>query len=421
MTNQDRRHRSWDPYANALTEKAKAICEEALQDQFDERRRRSANALRKTNREKSTVEALICDVVAHTLADAHALDLSIALSNEALTGKKAPAINRGVPDRLKDLQATGWLKVELGKNYGEAKRSTLKAGDKLLLRMKELGVTIDDVGRHSSHAEDLVELRGAKRESDGSREILKVPDTSETQRLKEQVRRLNECFAAARIDQVSTEHPSIDTHRRSVRRYFLDGSLVCGGRLTGPAFWLSVEKVRRRSGLLLDGEPIAELDLKSAMPSIAYAHEGLVIPHDPYVPLEFSYVPRDELKIAMMKFLWDVPKKGARLPNSVSHHVKGPDKHRRVYEAMCRHNEPIAKYLLAEEPQGARFMFDESEIIINATERCYEAGITALPLHDALIVPVSKADAGMSIFEGAFKDRLGVLPVITQDWPEVDR
>ncbi len=123
----------------------------------------------------------------------------------------------------------------------------------------------------------------------------------------------------------------------------------------------------------------------------------------------------------MMKFLWDLPKKGARLPNSVSDHIEGPDKHRRVYEAMCRYNEPIAKYLLAEEPQGARFMFDESEIIISATERCYEAGITALPLHDALIVPVSKADAAKSIFEGAFKDRLGVLPVITQDWPEVGR
>ncbi len=257
MTNQDRRHRSWDPYANALTEKAKAICEEALQDQFDERQRRSATGSRRSSKERPTVEALICDVVAHTIADVHSLDLSIALSNEALTGKKASAINRGVQDRLKDLQATGWLNVELGKNYGEAKRSILKAGDKLLLRMKELGVTIDDVGRHSSHAEDLVELRGPKRESDGSREILRLPNTPETQQLKEQVKRLNECFASARIDQVSTEHPSIDIHRRSVRRYFLDGSLECGGRLTGPAFWLSVEKVRRRSGLLIDGEPTA--------------------------------------------------------------------------------------------------------------------------------------------------------------------
>lgn len=394
-------------------------------DQKQERKRRTGTDVRMKKEERASVEALISDVVAHALADHHALDLSVSLSNEALSGK-ALALNRGVRDRLADLQATGWLGVLKGKNYGVTQRTTLKAGPKLLRRMAELGVSLADIGRQMPDEGDLIELRGIKGEDEeGSpeeaREILKVPDTIETTQLRAQVKRLNGLFSNADIQQVSTEHAPMDIHRRFVRRYFLDGSFACGGRLNGPAFWLSVEKVRRRSGLRLEGEPIAELDLKSAMPSIAYAHEGLEIPHDPYVPPEFSGVPRDELKKAMMKFLWDIPKKGGRLPATVSPYIPGEDKHRRVYEAMCRHNQPIAKYLLAEEPQGSRFMFDESEIIISATERCYAAGISALPLHDALIVPLSKAAAAKSLFEDAFRERLGVPPVITQDWPEVDQ
>lgn len=201
-------------------------------------------------------------------------------------------------------------------------------------------------------------------------------------------------------------------------RSFLDGVFNRGGRLKGVAFWLHAAKEHRRRALRIDGEPIAELDLKSATPTIAYALEGLPLPHDPYVPPDFDNVPRDVMKQAFMKFLWDAPKKGARLPQEVAEHISGSRKLSRVLAALKRHNAPIAHFIYAEEPRGAELMFHESEVIIQATFKCFADGVPVLPLHDALLVPMSKKDKARDCFSQAFLDRLGVLPVIVQDWPK---
>lgn len=416
------RHRPWDPLAYAASASSQAICKEAMEDQFQFRSQRLSPQNKRARRgkgEQLSVEALIADCIAHTLTDADRLTLSVSLSAEALSGSRNGygALNRGISDRLADLRDTGWLRVSWGHNRGRGKKTTFNAGPKLLERMNESGVSLGDIGRKPTPGGQL-ELKGSKAGPDQSRPILPFKDTPEVIGLVRQVNQLNDLFQGASLSQVSSDCAPLDISRRSVKRSFLDGAFNRGGRLKGAAFWFDVEKTRRRKVLLIDDEPIAELDLKSATPTIAYALEGVSLPHDPYMPPEFCKVPRDVMKKAFMKFLWDTPKKGARLPQEVAKHISGNAKLYRVLDALKRHNGPIADYLYADEPKGAELMFLESEIIIEATFRCYAEGVTALPLHDALLVPLSKKEKARECFSQAFEDRLGVPPVIVQDWPK---
>jgi len=56
---------------------------------------------------------------------------------------------------------------------------------------------------------------------------------------------------------------------------------------------------------------------------------------------------------------------------------------------------------------GHRFMFTESSILIEAIHGCYAKGITALPLHDSVLVAGSEAEAAKAIMEQAFERATG--------------
>ena len=58
--------------------------------------------------------------------------------------------------------------------------------------------------------------------------------------------------------------------------------------------------------------------------------------------------------------------------------------------------------------------FLESEAVIDAVHSLAMAwGIPALPLHDAVIVPKSKAELAKQVLSGTFHQHVGVLPSIT--------
>jgi hypothetical protein len=197
-----------------------------------------------------------------------------------------------------------------------------------------------------------------------------------------------------------------------VSRVFLDGSFERGGRLGGAAFWLSLRKPIRRRSLRIDGEPIAEVDLQAAMPSIAYALEGQSALHDPYTLEAAPDIPRAAVKLVLMQMLWTPITVHSRLPQAARELV--PSKYRAsdVFAAIRRHNAPIGVRLGAAQPCGAELMWHESEIIIGATLSCFEEGFSALPLHDALLVPASRAELAKGVLMSAFRSRLGVAPIV---------
>jgi hypothetical protein len=417
------RHRPWEPRTKALTQRANALVDIALEDQLKSRRERNSRqgtATRVGTKERRTVEALILDVLCNHLADGPDAPLGIHLGNDWLRGghDRPEAVNAGVRKRIIDLETSGWLLVSKGNNHGRGRLTSLHAGPVLHWAADSLDVGLSDITRELVSADEII-LRGEKPSSDygpsrEARERIHFAETVETELLRHQVRRLNEHFATVQLDQLQGSEEPIDLSRRIVNRAFLDGRFDRGGRLGGAAFWLTLEKDRRRNHLLIDGEPIAEVDLTAAHPAIAYGLEGLVMEHDPYCPPELADIPRETLKLASMVFLWDRYKpRSGRFPGKIYEGLPEGVTYGQVYEALLRHNQPIADYLGNAEPRGAELMWHESEIIIDATVRCFDAGISALPIHDALVVPVSKAEKAQRLLSEAFEARLGVAPMVS--------
>jgi hypothetical protein len=69
------------------------------------------------------------------------------------------------------------------------------------------------------------------------------------------------------------------------------------------------------------------------------------------------------------------------------------------------HNAGIAH--LVEKDVGFSLMFDESEILVDVLLRLASAGITALPIHDAILVRSAARDEAKKAMVEAFRARTG--------------
>lgn len=416
--------RVWDPSTAAISPEAKALVEEAVLDvrrienEITKSNGARPRALSAQNRLKAvaTVGALILDALAHAISQDTEY-LLIKLDNNWLARgpKEQPARNGTVGDRLSALELSNWLEVNRSLRINQRFRTCYWAGPMLLKRAKALGVELKDIG--SQGESQSIELRTAKDRSDVgfTREIHFRP-TAETQIIETRVRELNQHLQAGLIENRLGSTPPIDVRRRHVKRVFLEGDFQRGGRTGGPAFWLNLPKVRRRHDLLLDAGPVAEIDIQAAIPSIAYALVGKRPQEDPYGIPSLTKMKRGMIKIALMQLFWRRHSPRGRFSDEVQAHIKGHYRYREVVDAIREWNAPIAHMLGAEEPIGATLMWHESEIIIDATLRAFKAGATALPLHDALIMPASQIELGKHVLEGAFRDRLGVPPTLKVDF-----
>ena len=111
--------------------------------------------------------------------------------------------------------------------------------------------------------------------------------------------------------------------------------------------------------------------------------------------------------------MWQPLSANTRLPANARQAIPSKFKAKDVYAALIAHNRPIAEMLGAQEPQGAALLFEESEYLIQACQRAFANRITALPLHDALLVPHGKAEEARDILAAAFQGRFGIPVTVT--------
>lgn len=414
----------WEPSTVPVSSRARALVLEAVEDQFQAKlklkaaegvaARRSHGA--KREKEIITVGALVLDVLAH-----HQIrtpnPLIITLNQTWLSAGPGELLarNRTVTERLKYLDAAGWvLKRSIALNGRSV--TALVPGQELVSAAKRLSVSLEDIG--VSEAPPEIELKGEKPKDEDfpSRPLLKFKTTKETARTHNQLVRLSDYIAKASLEGVETDGVVVDTRKRRIVRSFLDGSFQRGGRLGGPAFWLNLPRKLRRTDLRIDGEPIAEVDVRAMMPSIAYALNGAVPEGDPYTLEVDPEIPRGAVKISMMQLLWCHVSN--RTPLAPEARMATPSEHKakEVFQFIKDRNAPIAELLGRPDPIGAELMWHEGEIIIEATLRCFEEGFTALPLHDAFLTSCSAAGRAEEILGEAFKDRLGVSPTVKVDY-----
>ena len=409
--------RYWDPTTTWKTAAGAELVRRAREALFKSRSARLQTVgmvARQTSKrflakEEATVGALVLDALAHHLS-ADQTTLLISLNNNWLGSgpEDVPARNRTVNNHLYDLEAAGWLRANRSTLVSNSFRTSFGAGEVLIEYARELGIRLQDIGAGTTSEVFVV---NPMRADDGKALSTSRTDVcAEGQRVQQQMLALNRFIGDMDISTVS-ELPPLDTRRRHLQRVFLDASLKRGGRTGGSAFWLNLPKDRRRSSLLMNGERIAEVDIKAAVPSIAYALKGLKPKSDPYTVPALKGATRDAIKLAVMQFLWSpFSRRTGRLSEEARSGIPKHYSPWTVFEAIVQHNSDIAEFIGVEPPRGAELQWHESEVIVEAAISSFKAGVPCLPLHDALIVPRSGAKVATAVLHGVFYGRFGVAP-----------
>ncbi len=204
-----------------------------------------------------------------------------------------------------------------------------------------------------------------------------------------------------------------------------------GGRLYSKASGVSYQNMEKhnRHDMRINGEPVVELDLRASFLTILYAQRGIA--PDPLIdPYTFGPIPREVTKAWIAMTLgydrfhsnWSV-ETGAKLLENEGINLREEYPIDTVRAAVIDEH-PILHGWPNSTVRWQNLQYLESSAIIDAVEALgLRHGITALPLHDALLVQRSNIDTASEVLADAFRERIGVAPVlkIKDRWPEKQR
>ena len=306
------------------------------------------------------------------------------------------------PQRLDELEKAGWLIQHIAPASQEADRhaSTISAGPVLVERMKALG--IDATAFRQQLVGEVLRLKSEKRSQ--KRDLVDYADTEQTVALRGEVERINAALADADLGVALSYAGTVDLSKRRLVRAFIDNRFDHGGRYAG-GFWMQMPKKARFEALRIDGERIVELDFHQLHPNIAYAIAGEPVPEsDLYEITGLEEVPRRARKKLVNAMFWDEGERASLMRGSREHfpaHING-----RKAAALVEAQHPAIAHLLGN-GAGARIMGIESQIITRVMLDLIDEGITALPIHDATLVPASKAFLAQRVMEDAYRSITG--------------
>ncbi len=253
-------------------------------------------------------------------------------------------------------------------------------------------------------------------------------DDEQTEAWREQLRRINVALDAADIsfdegngiiNGCRVPSVGVAVHERTLHRVFNNGLWTNGGRLFG-GFWQGLQR-ELRSGIRIEGHPVASLDFSSMFLQLLYAlkaktptpdgdlYEGIdPIEGWPAAPEQRDAI-RDVIKAntnaMMFRKSSRIGKPHILLPNSalvLSKGVTGAVLEQRV---KAKHPD-VAKWIGAE-GIGYELFFHESEIMIATVLRCLDRGVVVLPIHDGLLVAEPHREIAREAMLEAFGEYTG--------------
>ena len=354
--------------------------------------------------------AVLSNLIVHHLRGSPGSGVPVPLSKKVL-GKKGDRYNpfsfpRSFPQMLRALRKLGFAEVTKGAFSGvpgQSKRTTVRAGPKLVALIEEHKVTLEDFSGH--YDQEVIILSRPKRGYGDEGAHIDYEDNATTHRFRKELRAINEWLDKADItfDAAAFDKP-VDVQARQLRRQFTLGRFDRGGRLFG-GFWISLPKSVRLQGIRFEGEAAAGLDYSALNPVLAYhVADAEPPPGDPYTlpGLEQS---RDGVKRVFNAMLFKHPitqfPKGARVlfPRKV--------KCGEVRDAiLARH--PMLKGVLSSEETGHQLQFLESEIMTAVLQKCQKLNIVALPIFDCVVVKASAEKTVTEIMKGEFEATTGL-------------
>lgn len=419
--------RKFEPFREPLTEVGKALVAEV-------QRRLQASEMRSRRRKEAdqaifeaSLSALVCDLMAGVLVDpSRRTRLEMSKRDLAAGKRRAPFMTEQFPALVRLLCSADLGLVDLdaarpGTSGG--RQSTICPTGKFVSLMAAYGVSRQDIRKIPNQSDrPAVELRGVKPDQwVRGRLIQKVPklpwpDTEEAAELQAEMCRINIWLASAKVEWFSDPEGDIDPSDRMLRRIFNNGSLQQGGRLYG-GFWQRMRADDRLECICLDDEPVASLDFCQSSVRMAYAEVG-VLPSDgdlyaiPSTGATLWANHRSEVKGVLNALLCtghDVNRfpKGTR--GSIGKHVKFA----KLLGDIARYHAPIVE--LFGTARGLLVMKKEGDVLVGVLTELQGHGVHALPIHDGILVPESKAELGMQVMADWFYRVTGAEAMIDCD------
>lgn len=261
------------------------------------------------------------------------------------------------------------------------------------------GVSVADIGRRPVHDR----LRLSEKDRFDRRTYHRVPDTIEAQGHRDDLTTINRYLASAAITYLGNTPVDVDD-RTLVRHFNIPpggdaDTLDYGGRLFG-GFWQPMSKDRRRN-IRIGGEPLVELDYGQIMPRLAYAAVGAAPPEN----VDLYHIPeidpdgtlRDGIKKAFSALFYGTRKWTSEIAESLDRRVSANG----FRQAVLRQHPALTPLLQPGCKTGYRLMNAESQVMVAVLLDCIAAGIVALPIHDAVLVPQSAQAAVVEIMQRA--------------------
>jgi hypothetical protein len=416
----------FDPQRRARSRQLRAAIK-ALADFLEVRER--ALGLRKRARKDAdrphfrlAVEAIVCNLVALRLLRK---DRSLAVPRQAKMmwrnwRYRNPVYGQHFLDALDLMERPeiGLIAV-VTRGYrfpnGDKQQTAIAPNNAFFDRVPSTLCDWDAIDRETE-AEVLI-LKAAKDHSADDKTIIDYDDTRQTRRLRREVQRINGFLKDAPFRMIAGSEPPaddndgqpIDPSRRTVRRIFNNGSWLEGGRLFG-GFW---EQMRREDRFRLlricsaahpEGEEIANVDFSQLFPRLAYLRAYARAPQVDLYALIDAGRSRDGYKKLVNALLF-VRGQLAGWPEGALEFFPEGTKLRDALSLIWKAHAPIAH--LFGTGVGYLLMFQESNILIEALLALHKQGVTALPLHDSVLVARSEAEVAKRAMEDAFTLAMG--------------
>lgn len=364
------------------------------------------------------IEAVVCDLVHREISNPGGW-LAIPFSKQILGRKdryRSSVLSETLPAVVQHMASLELEFVEIkkgGRNPFDpmlSRQTVIRAGRRLKDRINECQLALGDFGLDKT--QESIILKDAKEGIWDNGEWLQYDDTEQTVAYRNELAFINNWITQACIEYVPfSDHTTIvDTSDRRLRRYFNDGSFEHGGRLFG-GFWQHMSR-KARQGIIIDGMDTITLDYGQMIARVLYGHAGAPFEFDDAycVPGLEGY--RDGVKRVFSAMLYaDRPL--TRMPQGCRDLFPNKFSYADVADKIIRFHGPVAEFLYV--GVGPILTYLESKILLIVLTKLAEQGITALPIHDAVIVAEKHHDETVKTMLQVFKDVTGLDGLVSID------
>jgi hypothetical protein len=276
------------------------------------------------------------------------------------------------------------------------RRSRIRATDRLLDLASSQGLTRKGVG--IAAASETILLRAPKLVHGKPGELIEYDDTAETRKMRDTLGRINALLATARItvpgpvveeeqdlpsDEDDDEPLPTDRTTHRLHRVFNDASFDRGGRFYG--WWQGLRKTERPF-LLINDEPVIELDFSGMHPRLCYALSGQPLDPDvdPYAIPGFETQDLRELVKRGFGQLLNGTDKTWKAPPGCKERLPKGMRWGQLLAAIEAKHRPIAGWLRCK--RGLELQAVDAAIAEVILSYLHHRGIICLPVHDSFIV-----------------------------------